>query len=265
MENLLKVFDSSKKTSSFLDQEILDILKDAFKKKELHFGNINDISPGGFPLICYCCDNNWIESLRFLVENGADINNPCAKGFISIHYCSDNSPECAKYLIQNGVNINYCSKDERYSTPLIYYALFGSKTGRQHIDLTEMLINHGADINAKNPCGYTAVRCSCELQKLELTKMLIKYGAILDENIKHRCEMDERLEDLKKLLSVYPFSDSTIQQKIREHTFYEKLRKYIRSNPKPEGNYFKDVWDKISLKESEKVLRQRKTHKFIEC
>lgn len=50
-----------------------------------------------------------------------------------------------------------------------------------HIHVATFLINHGADVSARNSSGYTALYMAAEIGSLELVQLLMGKGATVDE------------------------------------------------------------------------------------
>ena len=83
-----------------------------------------------------------LEIVKYLVENGADINAKDYEEFTSLIRASINGHlEVVKYLVENGADIN--TKDHVGITPLIYASMLGN------FELVKYLIGKGADVNIK--------------------------------------------------------------------------------------------------------------------
>ena len=78
-----------------------------------------------------------VDSVKSLIEKGADVNTENDWGCTPLHYAADSGyVDIAKLLIEHGADVN--AKDSDGWTPL-HYAL---KNG--HTDVAELLKKHGA-------------------------------------------------------------------------------------------------------------------------
>ena len=86
-----------------------------------------------------------------------------------------NSPAAEKAL-DEGADVNYKDRDNYRNTPLDITSYKGN------IEIANMLIRRGADVNSKNSWGISPLHIASMDGKIELAKLLIENGA--DVNIK---------------------------------------------------------------------------------
>ena len=144
---------------------------------------------GMTPLFCIADhdtsgDKDYVESAKLLIEAGADVNAQNKKGQTPLHLCLDEN--LAKLFIEAGADVN--AKDHNGNTRLhafipcdddciddydavddAYYHLEG------YIRVMKVLIEAGADVNAKNNEGKTPLDLS---GYYKVDDVLIKAGAI---------------------------------------------------------------------------------------
>ena len=187
---------------------------------------VNLTSRNGTPLISHCCKRNWLESLKFLVEKGVSVNVVSQKGLIPLHYCDDNSLECAQYLIEKGADVNY--KSIHCYTPLAFTCTRTVGCTRMlNLKLAKLLLDSGADVNLKDSRGKTAVYYSCKNRDLEMTELLLSYGAQLDERLLEHYHFNRTIAENLIRLGVKPSNLHISQAYFPEKVNILRKRKMI--------------------------------------
>jgi ankyrin repeat protein len=163
--------------------ELLDRLKlllDEFQK----FGcNPNDCDELGITLIQQACaiKSNLPILSRLLSCKGADLNLKSYCQFTPLHYavCQNNSAAVALLLSlkdDNGLMlVDIQSKSDHGDTPLHVAVCHPS-----NLDLIELLINHGAIIDALNSNNETPLHYAASCGKPDCVELLVKHGAFID-------------------------------------------------------------------------------------
>ena len=121
-------------------------------------------------------DEDLVAELKDMVSKGANCRSidivTCPDGDNLLCLVSKKDYlESAKYLISLGCNINI--KGCYGWTPLMNATLCSS------LEMVELLLQNGANPNIKNNEGVTALKSACEKgeNNLEKIKLLLKYGA----------------------------------------------------------------------------------------
>ncbi|ORX75944.1 ankyrin [Anaeromyces robustus] len=144
---------NSKDILAFLyEHKNIDLIKYMTEKGVKLDGKYNN----GDTLLMTACNNNDIEMVNFLIENGADIN--------AVNL---------QLLVEKGINIHL--KNTRGYTAFLY----ASKTS--NLDMVKYLISKGGNIKDKNNLGYNALIEVCGHNKFEIVKYLIEYGIDINE------------------------------------------------------------------------------------
>lgn len=138
-----------------------------------------------------------IEMVRLLVEYGADLSVkegvsdfPILNNFID---CSDNL-EIFKFLIPLGIDVN-ASDSDGYTT---LHRIADSNCNLSR--LVDIMVLHGADINAKNKFGETPLHIAVKRENAILVKSIYKSGA------------DTTIEDNKGLMPYFVKDNSRIRR-----------------------------------------------------
>lgn len=79
-------------------------------------------------------------------------------------------------LISSGSNVNEPSKGKSSATPL-FWALHSKSNDMQILDVIKLLVESGADLNARDESGYTPLHWAVIYRKVDIVKYLISKGA----------------------------------------------------------------------------------------
>ncbi|CAC5383298.1 unnamed protein product [Mytilus coruscus] len=176
--------------------------------------NVNLDNYHEFP-VYVATDNGYYEIVKYLTENGADVNafksgrtilNPSVpplyiasiKGYSAIATClvqngadvniplhSEMTPlfraseggyiEIVKMLVENGADVNFCNY--RNKSPLCA----ASEEG--HLDIVLYLIQSGSDINLCDMYGRSPLLASIETGHFNIVKLLVNYGCKINTQL----------------------------------------------------------------------------------
>ncbi|XP_062436629.1 ankyrin repeat domain-containing protein 22 [Rhea pennata] len=134
--------------------------------------NIQDRFGGDTPLICACKrGNNRIVS--YLLQRNADVNLRNKKERTCLHYAVRKRFNFLDYLLIIIL----------MPVMLIGYLLMVSKT-KQNENLIKMLLRAGADVNAADVSGRTALHYACEMKNQAVIFLLLEAHA--DPSVKNQ-------------------------------------------------------------------------------
>jgi uncharacterized protein len=85
--------------------------------------------------------------------------------------CFFGHSEIVHLLLQKGANINLASANAVRVTPL------HSAVAAQQPEITEILLQHGAEVEAQQPQGFTPLHQAAHAGHLQLVELLLRYGA----------------------------------------------------------------------------------------
>lgn len=123
---------------------------------------------------------NSIESVREILDNGADVNahNP-ANFYAAIHYAATHcaATDCQnryrlKLLIEYGADIHALT---RGGSTALHVA-----SGSNNIAIAELLIDLGLNIHTRNNPGQTPLHTAARAGSVHCMEMLLKRGALID-------------------------------------------------------------------------------------
>jgi len=139
--------------------------------------SFRELCPNGNIYLVNACGKGQYELVRYLIENGADINEAYEEDTGSMDGENDKTPlykacerpkneKIVKYLIKHGANVN---KNTKYKeTPLHAACQCGDK------NIVKCLIENDADINKTNWCNCTPIFNACKYGHINIVKYLIE-------------------------------------------------------------------------------------------
>lgn len=166
---------------------------------------INDYDKLGFTALMIACKNGNLSLVKFLVENGADVNFSPPIGFMSTVFenalpeeisnltryvnsrgflyeslcykgstallCATNGGhyKICKYLLEHGSDVN--ASDSQNNTCLINASFYN------HIELCKLFIEHNANLDSQDITGSTALHYAAKGNFVEIGKLLVLSGA----------------------------------------------------------------------------------------
>ena len=134
----------------------------------------------GEDLLHLACKNGQVTLIKNLLKAKVDINAFNFEGLSALHWAViKGNVEVTRLLIREGANIEI--KDSKWgSTPL----LFACQNGKTKI--VKLLFENGADIDAENDEGTSAIHFAAQSGKIDLVDILLQKG--LDINSKNNLE-----------------------------------------------------------------------------
>ena len=152
--------DDPKKTQAVLDKYRVNSLTDS------------DYVWGDNVLADAIYDKDF-ESVKILVNAGADVNAPNNFGWMSLHVASRSSWYnhliTVKYLVENGANVNAKTNDGEIPLHLA--------SEYNNLAIVKYFVENGADVNASDNDGKTPLHLASEYNNLAIVKYLVENGA----------------------------------------------------------------------------------------
>eukprot|EP01156_Anaeramoeba_ignava_P023398 Anaeramoba_ignava/c21512_g8_i2.p1 GENE.c21512_g8_i2~~c21512_g8_i2.p1 ORF type:complete len:1015 (+),score=296.89 c21512_g8_i2:22-3066(+) len=176
--------------------------------KELSSMNVksfNEQRSNQKPMIIYAIEEQCsLETIKFLVEHGADLNETDKMQRNALHTAILNHVkiEVILYIIDKGVRIG--ANDNKNSTPL-HYAILHLE-GNERKKVTGLMIRKGVEVNAKNNQNETPLHLACQQNEIQVIRNLISHGAevnvynFIGETPLHLCFANQSLDMAKYLI-----------------------------------------------------------------
>ena len=142
-----------------------------------------------------------LDKVKAEIDSGKDVNSKDIAGQTALMYASEQGRlEVVKYLVENGADVNAQSGKQGRGTALIY----ASATNRTIV--MEYLLEQGADINATTTFNETALIWATAQGHVKAVNLLLKKKA--DTKIKNKKEKtaldvaeDLNREEIERMLS----------------------------------------------------------------
>ena len=121
------------------------------------------------------------ENLRTLAQYTADINaKNDSEGFTALMLTAANNQNSEAVRVLIEAGANVNAKSTKGGTALMFASVFNKNP-----EIVKILIEAGADLNAENDEGNTALILSCVYSRAEIARILIESGADLNHTNKH--------------------------------------------------------------------------------
>lgn len=128
-------------------------------------------APAGENALKRAVTKGTIKEIEALIKAGADVNASDKSGATQLHYASDEcKPEVVLILLNSGADLDAC-EIESGVRPLHAAAQKGC------LQVCELLIRRGAEMNAQTHDGATALHLSALAGHADVVAMLLKYHA----------------------------------------------------------------------------------------
>jgi len=130
---------------------------------------VNARTSEGVPLLCIATRNDCLSKVRWLLENGADINAISAdRGYSPVMDAVwRKNYDITKYLIDRGADLSYISSDGQ---PILVLAV-----GNGNARIVDLLLANGANPDIEDSMGMSARGYAELFKKKEIIALIAKY------------------------------------------------------------------------------------------
>lgn len=121
--------------------------------------------------------NDFIATKKFLAADKQLLNKHSRDGFTPLGFAAFFSrAQIAEYLINEGADVNIASNNDFKVAPI------HSAVAAKSLQITQLLLDKGANPNARQQSGVTPLHSAAHNNSIEIVKILLKAGA--DKSLK---------------------------------------------------------------------------------
>ncbi|MBQ2481619.1 MAG: ankyrin repeat domain-containing protein [Treponema sp.] len=130
---------------------------------------MNARTSNGIPLLCIATRNDCISKVKWLLENGADIDAISSdRGYSPVMDAVwRKNFDITKYLISKGADLSFVSSDGQ---PILVLAV-----GNGNVDIVKILLENGADPDIKDSMGMSAREYALLFKKKPMIELMEKF------------------------------------------------------------------------------------------
>ena len=127
---------------------------------------------------------NNIKGLKNNIKKGFSINSLGEYASTPLHYaCREGNLETVRFLIENGADVNL---KNNYSTIYpIFDAITSLNNQKNYLLIIQLLLENGADIKMVDSFGNTLLYHAIEQENIFLIKLLIQLGCDINHVSRH--------------------------------------------------------------------------------
>jgi ankyrin repeat protein len=118
-----------------------------------------------------------LSDMRLLINHGSDVNSMDRSGRSTIlHAVDSHDDEAVRILLEAGADPNPKVPEGLFRSSPLKAASFGGRA-----EMVKLLLHHGAEIDAYNPEGHTALHAAVITQNVECARILLEWGASVED------------------------------------------------------------------------------------
>jgi ankyrin repeat protein len=129
----------------------------------------------GSTALCFAVEGGSLEAVKDLLDHGANVNGKSTNGMTPLGYAAIHGKiKEAKFLIANGADVNLLGLVDSRGAE---WSPLTSAAKEDHLDMLELLLSNGANLEATNNEGDTALMITAKRPRPKSIKFFISKGA----------------------------------------------------------------------------------------
>jgi ankyrin repeat protein len=129
---------------------------------------------GSTALVLAASFRGYEDVVELLVSRGADVNATAGNGMTPLMAAATVSKTGAELLLSKGADVRARSAD---GATALLRCLMGNLEGQDRLDVAELLLAGGAEVNDALPGGTTVLMIAAGTGELEMVRLLVSKGA----------------------------------------------------------------------------------------
>ena len=189
-----------------------------------HGADVNAKDNNGSTALMWAADSGTTYVAELLLKHGADVNAKDNNGSTALMWAADSGTTyVAELLLKYGADVNAKDNDGKtvlmwamwtglnvraYGVDIVLKTCMLLPTIFSPIELVELLLKHGADVNAQDKDGDTALMDAALIGRTNFAELLLKHGADVNaKNYRGLTALDHaervKMENVAEILRKY--------------------------------------------------------------
>lgn len=123
-------------------------------------------------------ENHRRSLIRLLLSKGVDLKQPCKDGWLPLMYVAQNGyKDTLEWLLERGTDQEAINQRDTqdFHSPMRWAFTY------EHLDVVEVLIQHGADVNESYEDGWTPLNAAVCYPDIATVRLLLRKGAAVNK------------------------------------------------------------------------------------
>ncbi|KAK1943746.1 putative ankyrin repeat protein [Phytophthora citrophthora] len=162
--------------------------------------DLNLVSEDNWSSLMLAARSECTDIMHMLIDAGAEMEAARFSALMAATKCGH--PDAVQMLVNAGTGLNAVNDDGK--TPLLYTVQHAtSDAGNRHVKIARILIENGANVNARDNGGQTSLIKATRNNSRELIEILLQHGARVDSSSLAGDTALVQSEDIRSVLQLH--------------------------------------------------------------